>query len=82
MKIILLSFLTVWLIGCGTTTQQVITKVEIQKVRIPNELLNLSPLEKPIANNELDILNAYSMLFYEYKRCQIQINKIKELNDE
>ncbi|HDZ5018414.1 TPA: hypothetical protein RTG91_001397 [Campylobacter jejuni] len=61
---------------------QLINDVKIQKVKIPKELLSLNTLEKPIANNELDILNAYSMLFYEYKRCQIQINKIKELNDE
>ncbi|TBR79797.1 hypothetical protein DU473_06495 [Campylobacter novaezeelandiae] len=63
-------------------TQQVVTKIEIQKVRIPNELLTLKPLEKPKAYNELDILNAYSMLFYKYKQCEIQINKIKELNNE
>ncbi|EAL3612021.1 hypothetical protein BB967_09190 [Campylobacter coli] len=63
-------------------TQQVVTKIEIQKVRIPQELLTLSPLEKPIVKNELDILNAYSMLFYKYKQCEIQINKIKELNEK
>lgn len=82
MKIILPSFLTMSLIGCGMQTQQVVTKIEIQKVKIPQELLTLSPLEKPIAKNELDILNAYSMLFYKYKQCEIQIRKIKELNDE
>ncbi|EAJ8456317.1 hypothetical protein Q2X77_001845 [Campylobacter coli] len=70
------------LIGCGTTTAQVVTKIEIQKVKIPQELLTLSPLEKPIVKNELDILNAYSMLFYKYKQCEIQINKIKELNEK
>ncbi|EKF2025545.1 hypothetical protein ACT58C_04535 [Campylobacter jejuni] len=63
-------------------TQQVVTKIEIQKVRIPQELLTLSPIEKPIVKNELDILNAYSMLFYKYKQCEIQIRKIKELNEE
>ncbi|EHV6715928.1 hypothetical protein K1F84_001943 [Campylobacter coli] len=62
-------------------TQQVVTKIEIQKVKIPQELLTLSPLEKPIVKNELDILNAYSMLFYHYKRCEINLNKIKELNN-
>lgn len=82
MKIILPSFLTMSLIGCGMQTQQVVTKIEIQKVTIPQELLTLSPLEKPIAKNELDILNAYSMLFYKYKQCEIQISKIKELNNE
>ncbi|EAJ4950155.1 hypothetical protein D3I32_09330 [Campylobacter jejuni] len=63
-------------------TQQVVTKIEIQKVKIPQELLTLSPIEKPIVKNELDILNAYSMLFYKYKQCEIQINKIKELNEK
>ncbi|MDN2753168.1 hypothetical protein PAJ29_02460 [Campylobacter jejuni] len=63
-------------------TQQVVTKIEIQKVKIPQELLTLSPLEKPIAKNELDILNAYSLLFYKYRQCKIQIRKIKELNEE
>ncbi|MBZ7949705.1 hypothetical protein H2258_06715 [Campylobacter sp. RM9939] len=68
--------------GCGTTTQQVVSKIQIQKVKIPKELLTLSPLEKPQVKNELDIINAYSLLFYKYKQCEIQINKIKELNDE
>ncbi|WP_337208755.1 hypothetical protein [Campylobacter molothri] len=70
------------LMGCGTTTQQVVSKIQIQKVKIPKELLILSPLEKPQVKNELDIINAYSLLFYKYKQCEIQINKIKELNDE
>ncbi|MBK1999944.1 hypothetical protein JG678_00585 [Campylobacter sp. 2018MI35] len=70
------------LIGCGTTTQQVVSKIQIQKVKIPKELLILSPLEKPQVKNELDIINAYSLLFYKYKQCEIQIRKIKELNDE
>ncbi|EIA53786.1 hypothetical protein cco115_08232 [Campylobacter coli 2692] len=51
-------------------------------MKIPQELLTLSPIEKPIVKNELDILNAYSMLFYKYKQCEIQISKIKELNNE
>ena len=60
---------------------QLVNDVRIQKVKIPNELLELQPLEKPYAENELDILNAYSMLFYHYKRCEINLNKIKELNN-
>ncbi|TKX29131.1 Rz1-like lysis system protein LysC [Campylobacter aviculae] len=70
------------LIGCGTTTQQVVSKIQIQKVKIPKELLTLSPLEKPQVKNELDIINAYSLLFYKYKQCEIQINKIRELNED
>ncbi|TKX32395.1 hypothetical protein [Campylobacter aviculae] len=64
------------------TTQQVVSKIQIQKVKIPKELLTLSPLEKPQVKNELDILNAYSLLFYKYKQCEIQINKIRELNED
>lgn len=60
---------------------QLVNDVKIQKVKIPNELLELPPLEKPFANNELDILNSYSLLFYHYKRCEINLNKIKELNN-
>lgn len=59
-----------------------VTKIQIQKVKIPNELLTLKPLEKPVARNELDILNAYSMLFYQYRQCEIHLMKIKELNEK
>ncbi|WP_235362643.1 hypothetical protein [Campylobacter insulaenigrae] len=67
------------MIGCSNKTQ-VLTKVQIQKVQIPNELLKLEPLKKPIVENELDILKAYNELFYHYKQCEINIEKIKELN--
>lgn len=60
---------------------QLVNDVKIQKFKIPNELLELPPLEKPFANSEIDILNAYSLLFYHYKRCEINLNKIKELNE-
>ncbi|WP_232012936.1 hypothetical protein [Campylobacter insulaenigrae] len=49
-------------------------------MQIPNELLKLEPLKKPIVENELDILKAYNELFYHYKQCEINIEKIKELN--
>nr|WP_308400374.1 hypothetical protein [Campylobacter insulaenigrae] len=80
MKPTLLSFLILCLIGCSNKTQ-VLTKVQIQKVQIPNELLKLEPLKKPIVENELDILKAYSELFYHYKQCEINMEKIKELNE-
>ncbi|WHN18906.1 hypothetical protein QMK11_03020 [Campylobacter jejuni] len=61
---------------------QLVNDIRVEKIKIPNELLELPQLEKPFAKNELDILNAYSLLFYKYKQCEIQINKIKELNNE
>ncbi|WP_236633228.1 hypothetical protein [Campylobacter armoricus] len=51
-------------------------------MQIPNELLSLEPLKRPVVKNELDILKAYSELFYHYKQCEINIEKIKELNNE
>ncbi|EAK9953832.1 hypothetical protein A0Z27_00655 [Campylobacter lari] len=69
------------LIGCGSKTQ-VLTKIQIQKVQIPNELLEFDRASKPIVQDEKDILKAYSELFYHYKQCEINMDKIKELNDE
>ena len=50
-------------------------------MQIPKELLEIKPLPKPYANSEIEILNAYSMLFYHYQRCVINMNKIKELSE-
>lgn len=80
MKLTLLSFLMLCLIGCGSKTQ-VLTKIQIQKVQIPNELLEFDRASKPIVQDEKDILKAYSELFYHYKQCEINIDKIKELNE-
>lgn len=68
------------LTACGTTTNQVVSQVHVEKVKIPEELLTLSPLEKPHVDSDIDIINAYSTLFYHYKECVINIDKIKELN--
>ena len=66
------------LVGCGGTQ---ITKLQIEKVKIPNELLELRELKKPYAENEKDIINHYIDLFQHYKECEININKIKEINN-
>ena len=79
-KIILPFFLTTFLTACSNSTK-ILTKVNIEKVKIPEELLQLQPLSKPKVENELDIINAYSALFYHYKKCEIQISKIKDLNN-
>ncbi|MFQ6341374.1 hypothetical protein [Campylobacter sp. VTCC 70190] len=60
-------------------TQQVATKIQIERVKIPAELLEIKPLPKPFVSNEIEILNAYSMLFYHYKQCVINVEKIKDL---
>ena len=65
------------LIGCGGTQ---ITKLQIEKVKIPSELLELRELKKPYAESEKDIINSYIDLFQHYKECEININKIKEIN--
>ena len=71
-----------WLVGCGSKTQQQIVKdVKVVKVQVPKELLELKPLPKPYVNSEIEILNAYLMLFYHYKQCVIQMGKIKELGE-
>ncbi|EOZ2198440.1 hypothetical protein ACQQLU_001281 [Campylobacter upsaliensis] len=71
-----------WLVGCGSKTQQQIVKdVKVVKVQLPKELLKLKPLPKPYVNSEIEILNAYSMLFYHYKQCVIQMGKIRELSE-
>ena len=70
-----------WLVGCGSKThQQIVKDVKIVKVQVPKELLELKTLPKPYANSEIEILNAYSMLFYHYRQCVIQVEKIKELS--
>ncbi|MDL0114406.1 hypothetical protein NYG88_03800 [Campylobacter felis] len=69
-----------WLVGCGSKTQ-IVKDVKLVKVQIPSELLELKTLPKPYANNEIEILNAYSMLFYHYKQCVIQMGKIRELSE-
>lgn len=71
-----------WLVGCGSKTQQQIVRdVKVVKVQVPKELLELKALPKPYVNNEIEILNAYSMLFYHYKQCVIQMGKIRELSE-
>lgn len=69
-----------WLIGCGTKTK-LINDIKIQKVKIPDDFFYIPEFKKPHVKNEIDILNAYSLLFYHYKRCEINIIKIKELNN-
>lgn len=68
------------IIGCGNKTQPINT-ITINNNKIPAELLTLEPLEKPLVENDIDIINAYSTLFLHYKQCIIKIEKIKDLNN-
>ncbi|KAA6230404.1 hypothetical protein FMM56_06155 [Campylobacter sp. LR264d] len=64
-----------------TNKTQVIENVRVERLKIPSELLTLKPLKKPIIENERDIIKAYSHLFQAYKECEINIQKIKELQE-
>lgn len=68
------------IIGCGSKTPQINT-ITINNNKIPAELLTLEPLKKPVVENDIDIINAYSTLFLHYKQCVIKVEKIKELNN-
>lgn len=61
---------------------QVITQTKVITNKIPNDLLDLEVLNKPNVKNEIDIINAYTDLFYHYQSCKVKITKIKELNNE
>ncbi|KAA6226507.1 hypothetical protein [Campylobacter sp. LR286c] len=64
-----------------TNKTQVIENVRVERLKIPSELLTLKPLKKPTIENERDIIKAYSYLFQAYKECEINIQKIKELQE-
>lgn len=68
-------------IGCGNKPS-VVVKTQIERIRIPDELLTLKPLEMPHAFNNKDIISAYADLYEHYRQCEIQINAIKELNSK
>ncbi|WP_297192406.1 hypothetical protein [uncultured Campylobacter sp.] len=51
------------------------------KQEIPQDLLSLEKLEKPEVKSDLDIINAYSILFLHYKQCQMKLEKIKALQE-
>ncbi|TQR28712.1 hypothetical protein DMB92_09055 [Campylobacter sp. MIT 99-7217] len=72
--------LLIFLNACSAK-KEVLTQSQIIKQEIPQSLLELKPLAKPEVKTELDILRAYSSLFRAYKECEINISKIKELQD-
>ena len=78
LKTILLTFSVLFLYGCYDT--QTIIKTEIKHIDIPQQLLEVKPIQRPIINNESDIIDAYIDLYKEYLLLFDKINAIKELN--
>lgn len=77
-KIVALAFSILFLYGCYDT--QTIIKTEIKHIDIPQQLLEAKPIQRPIINNESDIIDAYIDLYKEYLLLFDKINAIKELN--
>lgn len=64
----------------GCTNKQIITQTKIEYIKIPNQLLEVEQIKRPIIKTENDIINAYLDLFKEYLLLIDKINAIKELN--
>lgn len=78
----ILSLISLALILAGCTNKQIITQTKIEYVKIPNQLLEVEQIKRPIIKTEADIINAYLDLFKEYLLLIDKINAIKELNQE
>lgn len=78
LKIIIISFSSLILAGCYD--KQIITRTEVKKIEIPSQLLEINQLERPIINDESDIIDAYIDLYKNYLLLVDKINAIKELN--
>lgn len=78
----ILSLISLALILAGCSNKQIITQTQIEYVKIPNQLLEIKQIKRPIIKSENDIINAYLDLFKEYLLLIDKINVIKELNQE
>ena len=76
----ILSLISLALILTGCTNKQIITQTKIEYVKIPNQLLEVEQIKRPIVKSEADIINAYLDLFKEYLLLINKINAIKRLN--
>ena len=65
--------------SCSSKTPAV--KTEIIRVKIPDELLIVPELEKPVINSANDAANAYIDLFFYADDLKIKLKSIKKLND-
>ena len=78
LQIIIIAFSSLILVGCYD--KQIITRTEVKTIEIPAQLLEVNQLERPIINNESDIIDAYIELYKNYLLLVDKINAIKELN--
>ena len=77
-KIIIIAFSSLILAGCYD--KQIITRTEVKTIEIPSQLLEINQLERPLIENEADIIDAYIELYKNYLLLVDKINAIKELN--
>ena len=75
-----LALISFALILAGCTNKQIITQTQIGYVKIPNQLLEVEQIKRPIVKTENDIINAYLDLFKNYLLLIDKINAIKALN--
>lgn len=80
MKFIIIFSLALILAGC--TNKQIITQTQVEYVRIPQQLLEVEQIQRPIIKTEVDIINAYLDLFKNYLLLIDKINAIKRLQGE
>ena len=78
LKIIIIVFSSLILVGCYD--KQIITRTEVKTIEIPAQLLEVNQLERPLIENEADIIDAYIELYKNYLLLVDKINAIKELN--
>ena len=77
-KIIIIAFSALILSGCYD--KQIITRTEVKTIEIPSQLLEINQIERPLIENEADIIDAYLELYKNYLLLVDKINAIKELN--
>ena len=77
-KIIIIAFSSLILVGCYD--KQIITRTEVKTIEIPSQLLEINQLERPMINDESDIIDAYIELYKNYLLLVDKINAIKERN--
>lgn len=77
-KIIIIAFSSLILVGCYD--KQIITRTEVKRIEIPSQLLEVNQIERPLIENESDIIDAYIDLYKNYLLLVDKINAIKELN--
>lgn len=78
MKFIIIFSLALLMTGC--TNKQIITQTQIEYVKIPQQLLEVEQIQRPVVKTEADIINAYLDLFKNYLLLIDKINAIKDLN--